>query len=129
MSMTYSKSDTTHWQFGLPVRACDFEIVRMKTYTWNHTEEDPLQQSMSQFIAGNRIRNFERSDFMIVSETKTAVSTVRIHDEFCVNPTSGRISHLNQIVSNSYKRRTMAAEIQMNSMSEQTNSLDVGNIV
>lgn len=44
---------------------------------------------------------------MVVSERKTMASTIRIHDEFCTNPTSGRLSHLNQIVSGSYKRRAM----------------------
>lgn len=53
---------------------------------------------------------------MVVSERKTTVSTVRIHDEFCTNPTSGRISHLSQIVSNSYKRRVMATEMAVPAM-------------
>ena len=47
---------------------------------------------------------------MITIEIKTKSSTVRIHDEFCSNPTQGCISHLNQIVSNSYKRRNMAEQ-------------------
>lgn len=53
---------------------------------------------------------------MVVSERKTTVSTVRIHDEFCTNPTSGRISHLSQIVSNSYKRRIMETEMAVPAM-------------
>lgn len=53
---------------------------------------------------------------MIVSEKKTTVSTIRIHDEFCASPTSGRISHLNQIVSNSYKRRAMTMEMSASAM-------------
>lgn len=44
---------------------------------------------------------------MIVSERKTEAATVRIHDEFCVSPTSVRISQLDRIVSSSYKRRAM----------------------
>lgn len=48
---------------------------------------------------------------MVVSERKTTASTIRIHDEFFTNPTSGRISHLSQIVSDSYKRRAMAPEM------------------
>ena len=42
---------------------------------------------------------------MIADEIKTDSSIVRIHDEFCNIPTQGCISHLNQIVTNSYKRR------------------------
>ena len=53
---------------------------------------------------------------MVVSEKTTAAATVRIHDEFCTNPTSGRISHLSQIVSNSYKRRAMATEMAVPAM-------------
>lgn len=58
----------------------------------------------------------ERSVFMVVSEKTTAAATVRIHDEFCTDPTSGRISHLSQIVSNSYKRRAMATEMAVPAM-------------
>lgn len=53
---------------------------------------------------------------MVVSEKTTAAATVRIHDEFCTDPTSGRISHLSQIVSNSYKRRAMATEMAVPAM-------------
>ena len=53
---------------------------------------------------------------MVVSEKKTTVSTIRIYDEFCAGPTSGRISHLSQIVSNSYKRRAMAMEMSASTM-------------
>lgn len=53
---------------------------------------------------------------MVVSERRTTASTIRIHDEFCTNPTSGRISHLSQIVSNSYKRRAMATEMAVPAM-------------
>ena len=42
---------------------------------------------------------------MIAAEIKTDVTTVRIHDEFCSSPSQGCISHMNQIVTNSYKRR------------------------
>lgn len=49
---------------------------------------------------------------MIAAEIKTTASTVRIHDEFCAIPTQGCISHLNRIVSNSYKRRSVSAEPQ-----------------
>lgn len=47
---------------------------------------------------------------MIAAEIKTNASTVRIHDEFCVSPTQCCISHLNQIVSQSYKRRAVTTE-------------------
>ena len=47
---------------------------------------------------------------MIAAEIKTDVTTVRIHDEFCSSPSQECISHLNQIVSNSYRRRSMVAE-------------------
>lgn len=42
---------------------------------------------------------------MIAEEIKTDVTTVRIHDEFCSSPSQGCISHMNQIVTNSFKRR------------------------
>ena len=49
---------------------------------------------------------------MIADEIKTDSSVVRIHDEFCSSPSQAQecISHLNQIVSNSYRRRNMAVQ-------------------
>lgn len=44
---------------------------------------------------------------MVATELKTAVSTIRIHDEYCEATTEGCISRLNHIVSESYKRRHM----------------------
>lgn len=49
---------------------------------------------------------------MIVTEIKSNLATVRIHDEYCGHPTQGRISHMNQIVSNAYKRRSISSETQ-----------------
>lgn len=45
---------------------------------------------------------------MIAAEFKTAVSTVRIHDEYCEIPADHRISHLSHIISASYKRRQLS---------------------
>lgn len=42
---------------------------------------------------------------MVATELKTAVSTIRIHDEYCEATTEGCISRLSHIVSESYKRR------------------------
>ena len=47
---------------------------------------------------------------MIRTEIKTKSSIVRIHDEYCNAPSEGCISHLNQIVSNYYKRRNISEE-------------------
>lgn len=47
---------------------------------------------------------------MIADEIKTGSSIVRIHDEFCSSPSQEYMSHLNQIVSNSYKRRNMVTQ-------------------
>ena len=55
---------------------------------------------------------------MIAAEIKTDVTTVRIHDEFCSSPSQECISHLNQIVSNSYRRRSMVAEAASNTKEE-----------
>lgn len=68
---------------------------------------------------------------MVVSEKRTTVSTIRIHDEFCTKPTSGKISHLSQIVSNSYKRRVMATEMAVPTMATSLGKealLSAGNI-
>lgn len=45
---------------------------------------------------------------MIATEIKNDSTTVRIHDTFCNRVSQKCISRVNQIVSNSYKRRTMA---------------------
>ena len=55
---------------------------------------------------------------MIADEIKTGSSVVRIHDEFCSSPSQECISHLNQIVSNSYRRRSMVAEAASNTKEE-----------
>lgn len=47
---------------------------------------------------------------MIAAEFKNTVSTVRIHDEYCESSVDRYISHLGQIVSNSYKRRQLSSE-------------------
>lgn len=47
---------------------------------------------------------------MIATEIKTNKMTVRIHDTFCNSPSQGCMSRVNQIVSDSYKRRTMVEE-------------------
>ena len=47
---------------------------------------------------------------MIRTEIKTKSSVVRIHDEYCNAPSEGCIFHLNQIVSNYYKRRNITEE-------------------
>lgn len=51
---------------------------------------------------------------MITTEIKTKSSIVRIHDEYCSVPSEGCISHLNQIVTNSYKRRNITEEPTIN---------------
>ncbi len=45
---------------------------------------------------------------MIAAEMKSDVSTVRIHDEYYAREPHGCMTQLNQIVSNSYKRRMAA---------------------
>lgn len=47
---------------------------------------------------------------MIATEIKNDSTTVRIHDTFCNRVSQECISRVNQIISNSYKRRTMAEE-------------------
>lgn len=44
---------------------------------------------------------------MVAAEFKSAVSTIRIHDEYCEESPTCYISHLSRIVSNSYKRRQL----------------------
>lgn len=44
---------------------------------------------------------------MIAAEMKNDVSTVRIHDEYYVKELKGYMKQMNQIVTNSYKRRTV----------------------
>lgn len=51
---------------------------------------------------------------MIATEIKGSNAVVRIHDTFCTNPAQGCIARVNQIVSNSYKRRTMVEEVPVN---------------
>ncbi len=48
---------------------------------------------------------------MIAAEFKNAVSTVRIHDEYCASETAHCITRLGQIVSDSYKRRQLSYEM------------------
>ncbi|MDD3411733.1 MAG: hypothetical protein PHY12_13095 [Eubacteriales bacterium] len=43
---------------------------------------------------------------MIASERKTAASTIRIHDEAYASNPGQFLPRLNEIVSNSYKRRS-----------------------
>ena len=42
---------------------------------------------------------------MIVTEIKTNTATIRIHDEFYSQQVEGELSHLNKIITDSYKRR------------------------
>lgn len=44
---------------------------------------------------------------MVAIELKTAMSTVRIHDEYCEMTSDRCISHLGRIISASYKRRQL----------------------
>lgn len=48
---------------------------------------------------------------MITSEIKNDNTTVRIHDTFCENSAKERIARVNQIVSNSYKRRNTSEQL------------------
>ncbi len=48
---------------------------------------------------------------MIAAEFKNAVSTVRIHDEYCASETAHCITRLGQIISESYKRRQLSYEM------------------
>ena len=45
---------------------------------------------------------------MIAAEFKNAISTIRIHDECCEASPARCISHLNRIVSDSYRRRQLS---------------------
>ena len=58
---------------------------------------------------------------MIAAEMKNDVSTVRIHDEYYVKEPHGYMKQMNQIVTNSYKRRAVA---QMASIHCQPDSID-----
>ena len=42
---------------------------------------------------------------MIISEINKDKSTIRIHDDFCESKIENRLSQLNYIVTESYKRR------------------------
>lgn len=42
---------------------------------------------------------------MIISKVNKYNSTIRIHDDFCENKVEDRLSQLNYIVTESYKRR------------------------
>lgn len=42
---------------------------------------------------------------MIISEINKDNSTIRIHDDFCESKIENRLSQLNYIVTESYKRR------------------------
>lgn len=44
---------------------------------------------------------------MVAAEFKTAISTVRIHDEYCEVAADYCISDLGRIISASYKRRQL----------------------
>ncbi|MGN0972616.1 MAG: hypothetical protein ACI4OY_11710 [Aristaeellaceae bacterium] len=54
---------------------------------------------------------------------KNEVSTVRIHDEYYVSEPRGYIAQLNQIVSNSYKRRMSARLMPTNCQPDSVDSL------
>ncbi len=58
---------------------------------------------------------------MIAAEMKNDVSTVRIHDEYYVKEPHGYMKQMNQIVTNSYKRR---AALQMASIHCQPDNID-----
>ena len=58
---------------------------------------------------------------MIAAEMKNEVTTVRFHDEYYVSEPDGYMTQLNQIVTNSYKRR---AALNASSMHCQPDSVD-----
>ncbi len=58
---------------------------------------------------------------MIAAEMKNDVSTVRIHDEYYVKEPHGYMRQMNQIVTNSYKRR---AALQIASIHCQSDNID-----
>ena len=71
-----------------------------------------------------RCRHPCRKDIrMIAAEMKNEVSTVRIHDEYYVSEPRGYIAQLNQIVSNSYKRRMSARLTPTNCQPDSVDSL------
>ena len=45
---------------------------------------------------------------MVAVEFKTAMSTIRIHDEYCERTVDRCISHLGRIISESYTRRQLS---------------------
>ena len=45
---------------------------------------------------------------MVAVKYKTAISTVRIYDEYCETTADRCISHLGRIISASYKRRQLS---------------------
>lgn len=45
---------------------------------------------------------------MVAAEFKSAISTVRIHDEYCEPAAEQRISQLGHIISASYRRRQLS---------------------
>lgn len=47
---------------------------------------------------------------MIAAEIQTGELTVRIHDERCHTVSQGRMAHMSQIVTDSYRRRWMEGE-------------------
>ena len=47
---------------------------------------------------------------MIAAEFKNAISTIRIHDEYCEASSTRCISSLSRIVSESYKRRQLLTQ-------------------
>lgn len=64
-----------------------------------------LQSSPHTIGAGHPCRKDVR---MIAAEMKNNAFTVRIHDEYYVSEPHGYLAQLNQIVTNSYKRRMSA---------------------
>ena len=47
---------------------------------------------------------------MIISEINRNNSTIRIHDDFCETKVENRISQINYLVTESYKRRQMSKQ-------------------
>jgi len=61
---------------------------------------------------------------MIAAEFKNAISTVRIHDEYCASETAPCITRLGQIVSESYMRRQLSSGTDSMALDETANKTE-----
>lgn len=98
-----------------PAATCCLQKRSIAYHPWN-----TLQSSTHTTGAGHPCRKDIR---MIAAEMKNEVSTVRIHDEYYVSEPHGYIAQLNQIVSNSYKRRMSARLMPTNCQPDSVDSL------